>query len=559
MTDEFNMIPIPSDKFNTDLSFWFDMNRMRFANSGHESDEFEFLSRLSCLQVIQRNRGEDFPFIEEVKLSNEEIIILKEYLDCDNIQFQAFSYDLLRKVKGFNKLEYSIKASQLYMKLYEIGEGPWFIVRSISIRSLKVLKDHEFIKQVYERLEVKLYPGWIELICQELRKTYSTEELALITYIIERKITETPKDKKHRDDERDYYNALLATGKISKEECLYLNALSYEKEVDFINETRGQTICPNSVDLMQKAYDNIYPIRIEHLSTFERIQKKLLSERGLLNEFIVKYGVKITRDIPDEICQIVDNFMKKVKINTPYQYIDECASIPFPTEDFYKKTAEKLLKSTPLLWTSFGSEPLGERGQTIGKANPKEALKIESHLNGRTRIKYMLSKLKFSFFENCKEVDENELGQAIMEYDKAPKCIETERRYLWARGIVEGVKGDFIVATHLLMPQVERALVKKAEEFNGPLLSLDKSDHQDECGIAKALSLLKPHMTHERIYDELYFFLTHGADTNLRNKLAHGLLSIQSMMTEGPYLWWLAVKLYFKEEEFFTHLKENNS
>ena len=66
-------------------------------------------------------------------------------------------------------------------------------------------------------------------------------------------------------------------------------------------------------------------------------------------------------------------------------------------------------------------------------------------------------------------------------------------------------------------------------------------------------------MTHERIYDELYFFLTHGADTNLRNKLAHGLLSIQSMMTEGPYLWWLAVKLYFKEEEFFTHLKENNS
>lgn len=34
---------------------------------------------------------------------------------------------------------------------------------------------------------------------------------------------------------------------------------------------------------------------------------------------------------------------------------------------------------------------------------------------------------------------------------------------LWAKGIAEGCKGDMITASHILMPQIERALVLKAQ------------------------------------------------------------------------------------------------
>ena len=113
------------------------------------------------------------------------------------------------------------------------------------------------------------------------------------------------------------------------------------------------------------------------------------------------------------------------------------------------------------------------------------------------------------------------------------------------------IKDDFLAAVHLLTPQIERYLVKAAERYCGSLKSYERADHQDEGGLMKALTCLKPHLE-ECLYEELYFYLLNGADTNLRSNVAHGLWPANRVVEEGPYLFWLALKLCFREREIIS-------
>ena len=79
---------------------------------------------------------------------------------------------------------------------------------------------------------------------------------------------------------------------------------------------------------------------------------------------------------------------------------------------------------------------------------------------------------------------------------------------------------------------------------------MHRDDHQDEPGLSKVLECLKFYFK-EDIYNDLRYFLNTGADVNLRNNIAHGLCTIQHFINHGAYLWWLALKMYFCEDEIF--------
>lgn len=46
---------------------------------------------------------------------------------------------------------------------------------------------------------------------------------------------------------------------------------------------------------------------------------------------------------------------------------------------------------------------------------------------------------------------------------------------------------------------------------------------------------------------ELTLFLEKGSGENLRNKVAHGLITEQEIQLCVPYLWWIAMKIYFEK------------
>lgn len=58
-------------------------------------------------------------------------------------------------------------------------------------------------------------------------------------------------------------------------------------------------------------------------------------------------------------------------------------------------------------------------------------------------------------------------------YEYCPNYIEHEKLILWTIGICSGLNNDFIIAAHLLIPQVERALCNKAKQYDNTLVHLE--------------------------------------------------------------------------------------
>ena len=127
--------------------------------------------------MFERDRGEDVPFIEEIKVTaeEEEIIHVNDLTNSDNIEIKAYCLDLLRR-KAKDKRGISLQAYDAYLQLAVRTQSPWFLIRAITVRSIKAIKSVEFVCAVSDNLKW-VHPNWYKQIAEGLKKTYSSIEL----------------------------------------------------------------------------------------------------------------------------------------------------------------------------------------------------------------------------------------------------------------------------------------------------------------------------------------------------------------------------------------------
>jgi hypothetical protein len=123
--------------------------------------------------------------------------------------------------------------------------------------------------------------------------------------------------------------------------------------------------------------------------------------------------------------------------------------------------------------------------------------------------------------------------------------IPPEREYLFAKGLYAGLTGDFFTSTHILIPQIENS-VRYLMWQRGIITSgLDDSGIQNEHNLNS--TLYRPEIT--SIFDENTLFdlkclLVEHAGSNLRNRMAHGLINDNEFMSPlMSYIWWLTLRL----------------
>ena len=539
------MLSIPTNLFEQDLTSWlYSRLDIPFDNE-QDKEAITLLARLSKAQMKERNRGEEYLFIPKVEVGENLHWILHEYTQSENIQIRAYCKDVLAEyTKGKGKLDLAVAASEDYLRLYEKLHSPWFLLRSASVRSYKATKNIDFIAEVCRLLRKRIYPGWIEELSSELRRSYSPAELSELSQLLEEQTMEI-KDPKHRHDERSCIEALAVIGQISKTEAHYRKALSHEGEVDYTNAHREpNTIYPNNVKIIQDAYNEIFEVRTSYPEDFKRIEQKLLQERQDFERNLQLFGVRMNYSLPDGFIKHVDKVIETVNINDGVDAVMALKSLPFISKDRVDDFCKKSVEASPLM-SMFGSERIGSKGLTNGTANPEDAARIEAYQHYRMRQKFIVR----TVLSCLEQLDDKEIGRTICDSCIA-SYIKPEQVLFWSIGLVSGLKGDFITAVHVLAPQIERSLVNKAESIHGDLSALNREDHQDAAGLSKALDKLKPYFK-EDIYNDLRYFLNMGADVNLRNNVAHGLWSQSQFDEHGPYLWWLALKMYFCEDEIF--------
>jgi hypothetical protein len=123
--------------------------------------------------------------------------------------------------------------------------------------------------------------------------------------------------------------------------------------------------------------------------------------------------------------------------------------------------------------------------------------------------------------------------------------LPPRREALWVKGLFFGFEGNFIVSTHLLIPQVEHLVRIIMKQSGLKTTTLDSKGIETENG----LSTLLEHPDIKTAIDKNLLFefralLTEPNGPNLRNETAHGLLEAEhGMSAYAVYLWWLCLRL----------------
>jgi hypothetical protein len=123
------------------------------------------------------------------------------------------------------------------------------------------------------------------------------------------------------------------------------------------------------------------------------------------------------------------------------------------------------------------------------------------------------------------------------------------REEIYARGLYAGLTGDFLVAAHLLIPQIEhslRCLVKNRGKITSWLDKGIQDEHIMSVLFEQHEAELKEILGEDIAFELIGLLNRKGFGSNLRNLMAHGLISSNGFYTAPIiYLWWLTLRLCF--------------
>lgn len=121
------------------------------------------------------------------------------------------------------------------------------------------------------------------------------------------------------------------------------------------------------------------------------------------------------------------------------------------------------------------------------------------------------------------------------------------RERLFGKALFAGFDGDFVTALHLLVPQIEHMIRTQLKNVGMKTTNLDINGIENENGLSTLMDLPDVGQVFgEDLAFELRSLFCNPFGPNLRNELAHGLLSDHDCQTAyAIYAWWLALKLVF--------------
>lgn len=122
------------------------------------------------------------------------------------------------------------------------------------------------------------------------------------------------------------------------------------------------------------------------------------------------------------------------------------------------------------------------------------------------------------------------------------------RAHLFGKALFAGFEKDFVVALHLLIPQIEHMVRWHLKGSAIKTTNLDKDGIENENGLSTLVDMPEvAQIFGEDLAFELKALFCDAFGANLRNELAHGLLDNDECQSlYSIYAWWLALRLVLK-------------
>jgi len=145
-----------------------------------------------------------------------------------------------------------------------------------------------------------------------------------------------------------------------------------------------------------------------------------------------------------------------------------------------------------------------------------------------------------------KILEEHEVNEHAIEIVIGDSAfIPEDRKPLFIKAFVCGFQWDFSTALHILVPQIENGIRKALGQAGITPVNIDADGIEEVWGYERILN----HDETKKIFGQDFVFelkslLVERLGQNMRNLLAHGLLSPDSLNNETAfYLWWVLLRL----------------
>jgi hypothetical protein len=330
--------------------------------------------------------------------------------------------------------------------------------------------------------------------------------------------------------------------------CVHRVALAYAKEAERLREDRGAL--PAGI-FLGKAIATVrgLPRAYRAAHGLDALLAQLREQLADARELTLEQMVRIQSD-PIDIARYIDQTQRAVTGKPRFEALATLAGF-LPISDPAALMADSRAQLQGSLSRLFGSSTFSADARKVATRNGSGSDTItddEVFAHVVRSFTWRIGLLTQAVIHPALELLllEHRFDLAFLaEICTDSPLVPPERGYLWARGLWHGLSRDFPSAIALLVPQVEQ-LVRHHFKTHGVFtLFVDDDGVESEKSITALLEMPDA----ERLLGagwtlELRALLCEQLGPNLRNELAHGLLTdAQAWGAAAVYAWWLCLRL----------------
>jgi len=271
---------------------------------------------------------------------------------------------------------------------------------------------------------------------------------------------------------------------------------------------------------------------------------------------------------PIDISELISGAITRIKNKDIDKAIVSLANIS-RNSDFkrLKQSAEKHLGSS--LSRLFGATYYSADSRVIAKTNggleqsgEDYELQLEAQIQQEYSIDIDLS-IQGSIYPAFEQflLEHTISKEYIISICLNSSIVPRDRAMLWAEGLYFGFENNFLVTTHLLIPQIEHLIRVLLKQAGVKTSVLEPTGIEMEKGLSTLIDepKLEELISKNMIY-EFKSLLTKSIGYNLRNNIAHGLSSYNTFFSaQAIYLWWFVLKLVVNNGHLIKTINEIKS
>ena len=384
------------------------------------------------------------------------------------------------------------------------------------------------------------------------------------------KLSETSLKQKRFDKARDYLECAIKLAKQDKSKSVS-NALLLKQTDLFELEAREMQAAGAAPLLLQSLFVKAIEANQEAQKVLGNRKTKVEQLHKELNEISVRVkddlkpiGSSIDLSKPMKIAL---EALAKLSTQDGLIYLSQ-KTRPQSWKD-YEESAKKTIKDFPLS-SLFSGVSLDDKGRIISRS-------AGASMDNATLQKAAIVEKAYQHFQMQVLVVGTVINNGRLElrsrfdcderiFDKFLECnpfVPKDRIEIFRQGFLRGFNGDWLGSMHILVPQIENSLRHLLENMGFLVTSINEEQIQQERDLNSLLySEVVINALGEDMIRALRGLFTEKSCFNLRNRLAHGLLS-SGHFDEGnhlpPYIWAFTLFLCLEfRSAFFSRLAASN-